>query len=299
MKKGFFKFSLIYFFVVLILVLILFAVSKGRKNEEYVECLSLIQVSPQTPCQMMGYVIITENDKIIVVDGGTEGDADNLAKYINEHGKKVDYWFITHLHNDHAGALYKIVNTTDIEIDNIYVSANDKNWYIENEPKRAKFSTDFIDMLSESRIKDKVREPYLNEKIYFDNIEMEILGIRNPEILTNCGNNQSMVVKFSYHDKSILFLGDTGVESGAKLLENQREKLKSNIVQMAHHGQAGADFELYKAIDPETCLFPTSDWIWDNYDGTLKIDETKAWIKQLNVNNIYVAKDGDQVIKLK
>lgn len=297
MKKSFLRFSIMILFVALLVGLMVFFVN--RKSENYVGYLSVIQLSPQTPCQMMGYVIITENDKIIVVDGGTEGDADNLTKYINEHGSKVDYWFVTHLHNDHAGALYKIVNTTDIEIDNIYVSANDKDWYIENEPKRAKFSTDFIDMLNESRIKNKVREPYVNEKINFDNIDIEILGIRNPEILTNCGNNQSMVIKLSYNDNSILFLGDTGVESEAKLIKNQREKLKSNIVQMAHHGQAGVDFELYKTIDPETCLFPTSDWIWDNYDGTLKIDETKDWIKKLNVKNLYIAKDGDQVIILK
>lgn len=297
MKKRVSRFSIILIVVLLIVSSIIFIINKNRDNN--VASLSIIQLSPQTSCQMMGYVLITENDRIIVIDGGTEGDADNLVKYINEHGGKVDYWFITHIHNDHAGALYKIVNTTNIEIDNIYVSANDKNWYIENEPKRAQFSSDFIDMLNDSRIKDNVKEPYVNEKINFENIDIEILGIKNPEILTNCGNNQSMVIKFSYHDNSILFLGDTGIESEAKLLETQREKLKSNIVQMAHHGQAGADYELYEAISPETCLFPTSDWIWNNYDGTLKIDETKEWIKKLKVKNLYIAKDGDQVINLK
>ena len=45
---------------------------------------------------MMGYIIKTDNDKIIVIDGGTSDDTENLLQKINEYTGKVDYWFITH-----------------------------------------------------------------------------------------------------------------------------------------------------------------------------------------------------------
>ena len=56
-----------------------------------------------------------------------------------------------------------------------------------------------------------------------DNVSCEILGVKNPEITENAYNNSSMVIKMKVNNKSILFLADTGVESGEKLLQNQKE----------------------------------------------------------------------------
>lgn len=283
--------------------IMLIAISIEIAIIKYENGITLIQLSNQTKSQMMGYVMVTKNSKVIIIDGGTVGDSDNLIQYINEYGGKVDYWFLTHHHNDHCGAIVSIIKNTDIEIDNIYISLNDDNWYKENEPERYEFTNDLINTLENSRIKENIRIPYINEKIKIDNIKCEILGIKNPEIVVNPGNNQSMVFKFKVNDTSILFLGDTSVESQNKLIENNKEKLKSDIVQMAHHGQKGADINLYRIISPKTCLFPTPDWLWNNDSGEgedsgpWKTKETRKWCEELKVKNIYPAKDGD--IKLK
>jgi len=137
-----------------------------------------------------------------------------------------------------------------------------------------------------------------NQKIKIDNIQVEILGIKNPELIENAGNEQSMVIKFNMGKRSFLVLGDTGVKSSEKLLRTQKEKLKSDIVQMAHHGQAGATKELYQQIHPTTCLWPTPNWLWENdagkgYNtGPWKTIETRQWMKELEVKEHYVAKDG-------
>lgn len=36
---------------------------------------------------------------------------------------------------------------------------------------------------------------------------------------------------------------------------------------MSHHGQQGATKELYECINPKICLWPTTDWLWNNDDG--------------------------------
>ena len=66
-----------------------------------------------------------------------------------------------------------------------------------------------------------------------------------------------MVIKMDINKKTVIFLGDTGVESGKKLLDTEKEKLKADIVQMAHHGQSGAEKEVYENISPSICLWPT------------------------------------------
>ena len=73
-----------------------------------------------------------------------------------------------------------------------------------------------------------------------------------------------------------MFLNDTSVWSGAKLLKTYGKKLKSDVVQMAHHGQAGADKDVYEAIDASYRLWPVPFWVWQN-EVTYKIGEVRSW----------------------
>lgn len=266
--------------------------------------IDLIQLSPNTESQMMGYVIKTHNEKLIIIDGGTYGDTDNLINYINGFGGKVDSWFITHPHKDHASAFIDIVENTDIEIDNVYVSLNSLEWYEQNSDGRFEEIKKFFDVIENGRISNKVHEVSIGENIKIDNLKLEILGIKNPEITKNPINNSSIVMKLKVNDKSILFLGDTGNESSEKLINStDASLLKSDIVQIAHHGQSGATEDLYKIINPSICLWPTPEWLWNNdcgegyNSGEWKTLETRSWIESLNVKHNYIAKDGD--IKLK
>lgn len=254
--------------VILLIVFTIITINLSKINGT--KQTKLIGLSPQTSRQMMGYIIKTKKGKTIVIDGGTTNDTENLMKYIEIYNNKVDYWFITHAHDDHAGAFTEIVNNTDVRIDNIYISLNEYDWYEQNEPDRAEFSKKLIDTVNSKKIKKNVHVPRLNEKIKIDNLKAEILGIRNPELTENPGNEQSMVIKFDTGKETLLILGDTGEKSSKKLLETQRENLKSDIVQMAHHGQQGATKELYEAVQPKICLWPTPEWLWNNNIGSRK-----------------------------
>ena len=273
-----------------------------RKNEKYIE---LTQLKDNSANQMMGYIIKTSTDKVIVVDGGTTEDAPNLIKHIEELGNKVDIWFITHPHSDHAGAIEKIIQETDIPIGKIYYTINEIDWYIKNAPERAYEAEHFYNAIQNERVKDKTEEVTLNQKIKIDFIDCEILGIKNPEITEDAFNNSSMVIKMNLPENSILFLGDTGVQSGNKLLETQKDKLKSDIVQVAHHGQNGAGENLYQEIQPSICLWPTPEWIWNNdlgegeNTGPFTTFETRSWMEKLNVKQNIIEKDGDITINVK
>ena len=68
---------------------------------------------------------------------------------------------------------------------------------------------------------------------------------------------------------------------------------------MSHHGQNGVDKDVYRIIDPEICLWPTPQWLWDNDSGTgyntgtWKTIETRGWMQELGVKINYIEKDGD------
>ncbi len=264
----------------------------------------LTQLQDNSSRQMMGYIMKTSTGKVIVIDGGLNEDEPNLVKHIQELGNKVDVWFITHPHEDHASAIIKVIEETDIPIEKIYYTMNEIEWYKEYEPKRAEEAERFYNALQNERVKGKTEEVILNQIINIDFIKCEILGVKNPEITNNGFNNSSMVIKMNLPKSSILFLGDTGEESGEKLLNTQKNKLKSDIVQVAHHGQGGAKESLYKEINPRICLWPTPEWLWNNDSGGGKGSgpwttlETRQWMKNLGVKIHVIEKDGDTTIKV-
>lgn len=286
---------------VCILLLLILGLIFSLVGAKYSNKAELTQLTNNSNSQMMGY-FINAQDKNIVIDGGTKEDSQNLQKYIKDSGGTVNAWFITHPHKDHAGAIIDIIENTDIKIEHIYVTLNDIEWYQKNEPQRAEEAIQLKDALENDRVKDVVTEVSLNQKIKIGTVNCEILGTKNPEITVNAMNNSSMVIKMYLGRKSILFLGDTGAESSQKLIENEKEKLPSDIVQMAHHGQNGATEELYKKIDPKICLWPTPEWLWNNDkgegedSGNWKTKETRNWMENMHVEKNIIEKDGDQTI---
>ena len=287
--------------IAILIICLVFGILYVKRRNNYI---ILTEFSPCSARQMMGYAIKTINGKIIIIDGGTTDDVEQLEKYIVDNGSKVDAWFITHPHSDHAGAFEIISQDENIDIEKIYMSVNDKEWYLENEPSRQDDIDMFFSIIEQERIKEKITESQVNDTIKIDNVTAKILGIKNPEITTNAINNSSMVIKFKVNQKDILFLGDTGAESSEKLIKNQGENLKADIVQVAHHGQAGATEELYKIVKPEICLWPTTQRILENNmygtedDGPWTTKETRKWMENLNVKVNYLAFNGVQNIKI-
>ncbi len=285
--------------ICLILVTAIINIVTNQKNTE------LIQLKDNSSRQMMGYILKTKNDKVIVIDGGLKEDAPNLINHIEELGGRVDAWFLTHPHMDHVQAFMEIVETTDIEINDIYVTLNELDWYKQYAGERLPEIEEFFKTIENEKIKNKIKHVGKNQIINIDNINCEILGTCNPEITDNSINNSSMVIKMNTGNTSILFLADTGIESGKKLLETQKDKLKADIVQMAHHGQNGAGKEVYEAVQPKICLWPTPQWLWDNNSGTgyntgnWKTIETRKWMDELGVKEHYIEKDGDIILELK
>ena len=285
---------------ILIIITSILLISHIRYNNH----LELTQLGNMTTRQMMGYFLKTKDNKNIVIDGGTTGDSQNLIDYINQNGGEVDTWFITHPHEDHVGAIIEILNNTQIPIHNIYVTLNTPEWYEEHGAGRGNEAQELMQALEVDRVKENVKEVELGQEIQIDNITFKILGVKNPEITENAMNNSSMVIKCMVNNKSIIFLGDTGQESGEKLLANQKEQLKADYVQVAHHGQAGAGEELYKAINPKVAMWPTPDWLWNNDSGqgedsgTWKTKETRAWLEDIGVKENIIEKDGNITIKI-
>lgn len=105
--------------VLLVIIVIVGALYVMRINNY----IYLTQFGDTTSRQMMGYAIKTKNNEIIIIDGGTKGDSEQLKNYIVQNGGTVKAWFITHLHSDHAGAFEELYRRCRYKYrKNIYVN---------------------------------------------------------------------------------------------------------------------------------------------------------------------------------
>lgn len=247
----------------------------------------------------MGYVLIAPDQSVIVVDGGKTSDSSFLAKLIRHYGGVVHHWLLTHPHDDHIGAFSHIVTKQqkDIKINNVHGSLPPYQWVKENSGRRFKDFKLLQNALEISKVKFNPTHP--GQIIYLDGVTIEVLSGINTEITRNAINNSSIVFRIHDFHKSILFLGDLGVQGGRKLLKSSfKEKLKSDYVQMAHHGQRGVEKKFYEQINPIGCFWPTPQWLYDNNAGpgvnSGKWDtiNVRQWMAEQEIKKHYVAATG-------
>lgn len=277
----------------------------GTKQEAILGGAKVTMLNSQTNQQILSCIIETSQGKLIVIDGGFGADAAYLNSQILARGGHVSAWLLTHPHGDHVGAIYEILDNPnrEITIDGIYYSLADIGWYSRLDPSEAEMAHALVNTFNQMPAEMLHGDIGKGYEIMVDDVKIEVLNNRY-EASYDAGNNASMVYRITINGKTIIFLGDLGEEGGNRLTAEYGDGLKADIVQMAHHGQDGVGINVYQAINPSICLWPTPQWLWDNNrgsgmnTGSWKTSTTKAWMNQINESIIhYATKDGDQTIE--
>lgn len=272
---------------------------------------SLLQAPNMTNVQMMSYILESPRGNLLVVDGGNPGDADYLRSELEKRGGHVSLWLLTHCHDDHYSALSEIMqNPGGVTVERIGYNFPPQEWIDAVEPMYRDLNGAIYALLAEKA--DICTVLYEGMVLDFDGVKIEVLN--DPmdfqaftEPSPNNGSNvndTSLVFRFTFpNGKTLLFLGDLGLRAGNIPAERYGEKLKSDIVQMAHHGQNGADENVYKLIQPEVCLWTAPLWLYNNDRGGgyntahYKTVIVRGWMEKLGVKHHAVEGDGPVILK--
>ncbi len=245
------------------------------------------------------YVFRTKTGRVIVMDGGFPEEAFTLRGFIGALGNEVEAWFISHPHDDHMGALNEILKQglQDLRIKAIYHSSI-VDEVIDAEPTEAEKTRDFYERLSKCEAK-VVDIQQAGQLLDFDGMKLKIVSVAT-QLTTNPYNNNSMIMRVWDKRKSMVFLGDAGVECGNLALNGPyAEDLNCDYLQMAHHGQNGCSEEFYRSIKFRACLWPTPMWVWNNDTGggfdtaNLTTVRTREWMDAIGIKEHHVSvRDG-------
>ncbi len=164
------------------------------------------------------FLIHTQQQENILIDAGNPQDGRHIVRRLKEMGiEKIDYLFLTHPHSDHIGGADYVIEHMNVK--NICM------------PKVFHDTASYREVLEASARKGLKIES-AKPKIYTlkaSTIELFAPVREDYEDI----NASSIVLKWSYNDFAMLFMGDLPMEEEKALLGAD---LSADVLKVAHHG---------------------------------------------------------------
>ncbi|MBM7615784.1 ComEC/Rec2 family competence protein [Alkaliphilus hydrothermalis] len=169
-------------------------------------------------------LIITPNNKSILIDGGDEDYGEYVVDYLKRQNiKRIDWLVGTHPHSDHIGGLGTVISHLEIG-----------EFYMPSTPHTSIVFEDLLRNVAEKKL--KITGGKAGDVIDISkDLSINLLGP-----LENYGddlNNWSIVLQLKYKEKSFIFMGDAEEQVEEDLLDAYpSHQLKSHFIKIGHHG---------------------------------------------------------------
>ena len=219
----------------------------------------------------MGYIFRLEDGSFIVYDGGYKSDAKDFLITISKLNLNdqlhVRAWIITHDHSDHYAAFNEIAKSFAKRL---------KIEYVMYSPTTSEEST-VINYYKEQIFADvakfsgaKLISVHAGMTFNILNVKLEIL--QTPGVLSVHGkitdfNDTSIISRIVSADGSAIMLADACGRSADWLVRNIGDGLKSDIVQVAHHGVETGSIPLYDKIAAPMVFWPCDHVLFASQRG--------------------------------
>lgn len=269
---------LVVILIILVTVLCIYLGMRTRYNKRII----LTQLAGEGS----GYILETSENNLIIIDGGTNNDAERIRQIITEKGNPtVLAWFLTSPSNDKSGALCEILNNnSDIEIQNVYISfISAGEWYqsLGLEESELEKIYDTLHCVYADENRDIVRGMERRTQYQFDNYFITPLEVKDEErFAADNLSNQTTILKVDNTFRNVIFLGDIGKEKGHFFKENNQDQFECDCLQMDGDNLKESGFEIFEKIKPETTMisgniipsYVNSDFIYTKDNGEITVE---------------------------
>ena len=268
--------------------------------------LRLISQGEENNCGL-GLLMHLPNGKFIIFDGGFPR-YDKLYGLLNEistNGEKIVIagWFISHPHGDHQDAVTNFIkkHAHSVDVENIFYNYAPSSVYEgttqEKNSGGLKGVTDDLNNGISSNFSrtTKVIKPHTGQIYKFGSVSAEILYTVEDILPSKLDyvNSSSLVVRFTIAGQTILALADATHTVSTILQNTYGSYLKSDIVQLAHHGIYPGHASLYTKINAPVLLWPSNT---ENAKEQYSNDAVREALAK--AKDVYLSKDTDVVLTL-
>lgn len=262
-------------------------------------------------CNMGGMIFKSKSGKIAVIDGGRVPDTDRfiriLQKITGREVPHVDTWLFSHLHCDHYGVYYTLCSDEKyrgkVTVGTFYCDLLTEDFYTKLSKEKVNNAGIIRSamMSPDSPTGAKTVTVKKGDIIAVDEIEFEVIHVPDMSMAEYMNMNDSSVVyKMTYDGKqTMMLLGDAEWVCSNDLTQNCADKLKSDIVQVGHHGCGNVSAECYELIDADAYIWPVGEKFWYSDCGeglnthNTGVIKSRAYMmrKNPNMKNVYVVMD--------
>ena len=229
----------------------------------------------------MSYVIRLTDGRFILIDGGRDFDVDREKLYrhllaSSPYEKPViAAWFLTHAHPDHFHLFAGFAQShgDKVKVEKVFFNFPERDdgrfsVLAHADPRFDYDNSGFVwipKMLAAvEKLGAQVYTPHTGQTYRIGGAACEILATMDDTLHASRDMNAtSVVMRMELAGQTVLWSAD-GAYSAAKLPEKYGEYLKSDILQVPHHGFQSGDWEAeiagFKLILPEICFLPVSDF---------------------------------------
>ena len=199
--------------------------------------------------------LIRANGKSILVDAGGSKDEksfdvgkNTVFPYLLDRGiVSLDYVIVSHFDSDHCQGFNFILKNMKV-----------KTAIICNIGQESEEYNHFVRLAKENKTKIRYVQKGSIIKLGKNKIIEILYPDKNEKINDNAKNNNAIVFKLTWNKFSMLFTGDIEEKAERKILEmykNKEEKLKSDILKVAHHGSKSSTMqEFLEIVKPSLAL---------------------------------------------
>ena len=163
-------------------------------------------------------ILIQNGDANMLIDAGNNEDGEKLVSYFQSLGiESFQYVIGTHAHEDHIGGMNNIIDNFNIGTfympDAITTTATFESVLDSLEAKNIAFQTPSIDSIF---------------KLGNATIDVLYVGTDDTDL-----NNTSIVLKLTYGNTSVLFMGDAEKEVETII---EKKDISADVLKVGHHG---------------------------------------------------------------
>ena len=178
-------------------------------------------------------IYIKDGNSNMMIDAGNNADGKLLVKYLQSlKVEEFKYVVGTHAHEDHIGGMDDIINNFKID-----------NFYMPEAISTSKTFEDVLDALDKNKV--TFQTPKIGDKFTLENTNFEVLSIGND---TSDLNDTSLVLKMSYNNTCVLFMGDASSNVEKTLLD---KNINCQVLKVGHHGSRySSSDEFIKKVNP-------------------------------------------------
>lgn len=219
----------------------------------------------------MSYVIRLSDGRFIVIDGGPrdrEGkDEEALMDFLNrekppaQERPVIALWIITHAHSDHTrlAAGFLKDHHAEVTVQTLAFQFPDFEAVTMKEDAAALQTIAMQFKAAAEAYLPGANRLILHTGMVFWVGDAKIEVLFTPEnhapAVFPTGNHTSIAFCMQLGGKRMVFLGDSERSNCRFMAEAYGTYLKSDILQVTHHGVNGGSLDLYQAIDPEICFW--------------------------------------------